>query len=81
MLYQLIVSNCPGPEHHVFCILIVDIILGSALSEFNLLRASDYYYRKGPVCYVLTFYSNYCYGELSIFVTRTICVKSCNESI
>ena len=33
-----------------------------------MLRASDYYFRKGPVCYVFTFYSKYRYIELSIFL-------------
>ena len=60
-------SNCPGPECGVFCILIVGIISRSALVLFSMLCARNYYYRKEPVFYVLTFYSNYLYGELSIF--------------
>ena len=44
-----------------------DPILRSNLVGFSLLCASDYYGRKGTVCYVLTFYSQYSYGELSIF--------------
>ena len=43
------VRYCPGPEHGVFYISIVDIILRSALVGFSLLRASNYYYRKGQV--------------------------------
>ena len=35
---------------------------------FILLCASDYYDRKGPVCYVLTFYNQYIYSELSILI-------------
>ena len=46
--------------------MIVDIIPRSALVGFSLLRARGYYYKKGAVCYVLTFYSQYSYGELSI---------------
>ena len=40
------VSNCTGHEHGVFCILIIDLILRSALAGFSMLCASDYYYRK-----------------------------------
>ena len=58
--------NFPGPERDVFCIAIVDIILRSVLVGFSLLCASDYYNRKRDVCYILTFYSQYRYGELSI---------------
>ena len=42
-------SNFLGPERGVFCILIIDIILKSALVGFSLLRASDYYYKKWKV--------------------------------
>ena len=59
-------SNCPGPERGVFYDSIVDLISRSAQVGFSLLRARYYYYRKGPVCYVLKFYSQYRYGELSI---------------
>ena len=41
--------DCPGPEHGVFCISIVDRILRSALAGFSLLCVSNYYYRKGLV--------------------------------
>ena len=41
--------NFLGPERGVFCILIIDIILKSALVGFSLLRASDYYYKKWKV--------------------------------
>ena len=59
LLCPISVRSCPGPECGVFCILIVDLILRSALVGFILLRASDYYNRKGPVFYVLTLYSHY----------------------
>ena len=58
--------NCPGTERGVLCIAIVDIISRSSLVGFSLLRASDYYYRKGPVFYVLDFCSQYSDGRLSI---------------
>ena len=48
--------------------MIVDIILKGALVGFSVLHASDYYNRKGPVWYVLTFYNQYIYGELSILL-------------
>ena len=35
---------------------------------FSLLHASYYYDRKGTVCYVLTLYNQYIYGELSILL-------------
>ena len=38
------------------------------MAGFSLLRASDEYCRKEPVCYDLTFYIEYRYGELSIFL-------------
>ena len=47
---------------------IFDLILRSALVGFSLLCASDYYDIKGRVCYVLFFYNQYSYGELSILV-------------
>ena len=42
-------SNLPGPERGVFCILIIDLISRSALVVFILVRARSYYYKKGPV--------------------------------
>ena len=47
---------------------IVDIISRSALVEFSMLRARNYYNRKGTVCFVLSFYNQYIYCELSILV-------------
>ena len=61
-------SNCPEPEHSVLYIAIADLISRSALVGFSLLRAMDYYYRKGPAYYVLMFYGQYSYGELSILL-------------
>ena len=52
----------------IFGIVVVDIISRSALVGFILLCASKYYYRKGLVCYVLLFYNQYIYGELSILI-------------
>ena len=54
-MYPVTARDCPGPERGVLCILIIDLILGSALVGFSLLHASNYYYKKGPVCYILTF--------------------------
>ena len=48
--------------------MIVDIISRSALVGFSLLHDRDNYDRKGLVCYVLSVYNQYIYGELSIFV-------------
>ena len=72
-------SDWPGPERGVFCIEIVDLISRSALVGFSLLRASNYYYRKGPVIVdnltiltihirllCITLLQIYCYGEISI---------------
>ena len=58
--------DSPRPERGVFCILIIDIILISALILCTLLCTGNYHYNKGPICYVLTLYSHYCYGALSI---------------
>ena len=58
--------NFPRSECGVFCISIDDIIATCALVEFIVLSASDYYDRKGPFYHVVTFYSQYRYGELSI---------------
>ena len=44
-------SNCPGPECGVFYIAIIDVISISALAGFIMLRASDYYNRKGAVIF------------------------------
>ena len=66
LLYPISVRDFPGPEHSVFFIFIVDIISRSALVGFSRLHASGYYYRKGPVCFVLKFCSQYLYSELSI---------------
>ena len=66
LLYPVIVRNFPVYEHHVFCILIIGLISRSFLVGFSMLSTRKYYYRKGPVCCILKFYSNYCYGELSI---------------
>ena len=65
-MYPVSVRDCPGPEHGVFCILIVNLISRRVLVLFSLLHAINYYYSKGPVYYVLTFNSNYGYSELSI---------------
>ena len=48
-MYPISVRDCPGSEHGVFCILIVDLILRSSLVGFSLLRARNCYYRKGQV--------------------------------
>ena len=66
LLQPTSVRKCPGPEYVVFCIEIVDITFIRSLAGFSLLRSMDYYYRKGPVCYILMFYSQYSYCELSI---------------
>ena len=42
-------SDWPGPECGVFCLLIVDIIPRSVLVLFSLLRAINYHCNKGPV--------------------------------
>ena len=55
-------------ERGVFFISIIDIISRSALVGFSLLHDINYCYRKGGVCYVLTCYSHYNYGELSILL-------------
>ena len=60
-------SNFTGPERGIFCVSIFDIISRSVPVVFSMLRPSNYYYNKGPVCYVFSFYSHYCYSELSIF--------------
>ena len=46
--YPVSVRNFPGPECGVFCILIIDIVLGSVLVVFSVLRARNYHYNKGP---------------------------------
>ena len=46
--------------------MIDDLIPRSALVGLIMLRASDDFYRKGPVCYIITFYNEYSYSELSI---------------
>ena len=51
-----------------FCIAIVDIILRRSLAGFSMLHARYYYGKKGPVCYFLTSYNKYIYGELSILL-------------
>ena len=66
LMHPISVSDCPGPERGVFCILIFDLISSSALVCFSLLRASNYYYIKGPVCCIVPYYSYYSYSELSI---------------
>ena len=43
-----------------------DLILGSTLSVFSLLRASNYPYNKGGFCYTFLLYSHYRYGKISI---------------
>ena len=48
--------------------MIVDLILRKTFVGFSLLPASDYYHRKGIVCYVLLFDNQYIYGDLSILV-------------
>ena len=60
------VRNFPIPECVIFCISIVDIISRSVLLGLSLFCDCNYYLREGPVCYVLSFYSNYCYREVSI---------------
>ena len=67
LLYPVSVSYWVGPDCGIFCILIVDIILRSSLLDFSLLRAINYHCNKGPICYVLPLYIQFCYGELSIF--------------
>ena len=52
-MYPNSVRNFHGPERGVFYILIVDLISKSTLVGFSLLCASNYYYRKGAVYYVL----------------------------
>ena len=42
-------SDCPGPEHGVFYISIVDLNLISSLVGFIMLRAIDNYFKKGLV--------------------------------
>ena len=49
LLYQVSVRNLPGPEHGVFYISIIDLILRSELVLFSLLRASNYKYNKAPL--------------------------------
>ena len=66
LLYPVSLRDCPGLERGIFCISIVDTILRRDLVVFSLLRARNYYCNKGPVCYILPFYSHYCYSELSI---------------
>ena len=63
---QFCVINCPGPEHGVFSIYIFDLISRSDLVVFSLIRARNYHYNKGHVCYVFPFYIQYRYGNLSI---------------
>ena len=47
LLYPVSMIDCPGPEHGIFCISVVDTILKSALVLFSMLRASNYHYNKG----------------------------------
>ena len=68
ILYPVSVSNCLGPDHGIFCILIIDLILRSALVVFSLLRACNYHDNKGTFCNLMLLYSHYRYGELSIFL-------------
>ena len=71
-------SYCPGPEHGVLCIATVDLISRISLLELFLLRASNYYYRKCSVCYILTFYSQYRYGEvINIVYFYFIAIYTC----
>ena len=67
-MYPISVSDFPEPEGGVFCVFIVDLISRSVLVGFSLLRASNYNYRKRCVCYVLPYYSQFPYGELSILL-------------
>ena len=81
LLYPTSVRNCPRLERGIFYILIIDLTLRSAPVGFSLLCAIKYYYKKGPFCYVLTFYIHYWYGELSIlflfiFSQKYTCVGS-----
>ena len=48
------IGDFPRPEHDLFSITIVDIILISFLLPFSLLRASYLYNSTGLVCYVYT---------------------------
>ena len=52
-MYPISVSDCPGPERGVFYISIVDLVSSSALVGLSLLCASNYYYMKGNLRYVL----------------------------
>ena len=71
-------SDWTGPECGFLYISIIDIISRSALVLFSLLCTSNYHYNKGHLkvefikwkkctsdCYLLPFYSQYGYGELS----------------
>ena len=72
LLHPASVRNCPGSELGIFCISIVDIILRSVLVVFGLLRASNYHYNSGPICYVLPFYSTVSYQYCSYLYHREI---------
>ena len=48
--------------------MIVDIIFRSDLVGSSLLRASEYFDRKGLACYVLTLHNQNSYGKLSILL-------------
>ena len=79
-------SNLPGPEHGIFYIAIIDLNLKSALVGSSLLCDSDWYYSKGPACYVLIIYSQYCYSELLImflfvFIARYTCLCSFSDIV
>ena len=67
-MYPISVSDFPGPECGVFHISIVDLISTNSMVGFSFLRASNYYYRKGPVCCVLPYYIQYYNSELSILI-------------
>ena len=49
LLYPVSVNDCPGPEHGIFCILIVDPIFRSSLVLFSMLRVIYYHFNKGPL--------------------------------
>ena len=76
-MYPFTVSDFPGPECGVLFISIVDLIFGSDMLLFSLLRAINCHYNKEPLkvdCfkyklfkadwYILPFYSQYPYSEV-----------------
>ena len=67
-MYPISVSNFHEPEGGVYCISTIEIISRSVQEGLILLCADNYYYIKGTVFYVLSYYSQFFYIELSISV-------------